>query len=367
MPRTTRAALLALLAPLVLAGCGGSAPAAAVAVAAGDARCDLGRTALAAGVHTFAVTNSGSATTEVYVYGPGDAIVGEVEDVAPGTTRELVVQLREGRYEVTCKPGQKGDGIRTAVVVTGDGRAAAVDPRLATAVADYTAWVRAEVAELLPATRAFAAAVVAGDISRAKALYPVSRIGWERIEPVAESFGDIDPKVDAREADVEPGQVWTGWHQLEKSLWTQGSGDPAVARRLVADVTDLVERVATMELSPAQVGNGAKELLDEVATGKVTGEEEAYSHTDLVDFAANVEGAKKAYDVLRSLVVDRDADLAGELDRRFAQVHTALAAHGSGARFTPYNLLSKDRVRELAATVDALSEPLARLTAAVLR
>ena len=63
----------------------------------------------------------------------------------------------------------------------------------------------------------------AGDIEAAKKAYANSRIGWERTEPVAESFGDIDPKVDLREDGLEEGQDlekdWTGWHRLEKALW----------------------------------------------------------------------------------------------------------------------------------------------------
>src|SRR4051794_33410735 len=365
-PQRIALALLPVLALPACASAEGGAAAEAVAVSAADSTCGVEPTSLRSGTHTFRVTNDGGDVTEVYVYAPGDRIVGEVENIAPGTHRDLIVQLGKGRYEVACKPGQTGRGIRTTVTVAG-GATASADPRLGRAVQDYTAWVKAEVAALVPATKAFAAAVEAGDTAKAKALYAPSRISWERIEPVAESFGDIDPKVDAREPDLEPGQAWTGWHQLEKSLWTKGTADPAVARQLVADLLDLQRRVATVELTPAQLANGAKELLDEVATGKVTGEEEAYSHTDLVDFAANVEGAKKAYDVLRPIVRERDGALAGQLDRRFADVAAALSVFRDGASYRPYDSLTKDQVRALAAKVDALSEPLSRLAATVTR
>ncbi|GAA2809025.1 hypothetical protein GCM10020219_096120 [Nonomuraea dietziae] len=36
----------------------------------------------------------------------------------------------------------------------------------------------------------------AGEQEKAKALFPVARTYWERIEPVAEIFGDLDPKID---------------------------------------------------------------------------------------------------------------------------------------------------------------------------
>jgi iron uptake system component EfeO len=147
----------------------------------------------------------------------------------------------------------------------------------------------------VPLVDQLAAAVKAGDVAKAKSLYAESRIPWEAVEPVAESFGDLDPKVDLREADLEAGQEWTGWHRIEKALWTDGdlSQTRPVADQLAADVRVLQERVATADLTVASIGNGAKELLDEVATGKITGEEEAFSHTDLVDFQANLDGAKK--------------------------------------------------------------------------
>ena len=133
---------------------------------------------------------------------------------------------------------------------------------------------------------------------------------WERIEPVAESFGDLDPRMDLREADLEQGQKWTGWHRIEKDLWPPASGYTAADRRpqratyadqLLADTQDAARRgSSTLTFTVDQIGNGAKSLLDEVATGKVTGEEEIWSHTDLYDFQANVDGARVAFEGLRA-------------------------------------------------------------------
>jgi iron uptake system EfeUOB component EfeO/EfeM len=120
-----------------------------------------------------------------------------------------------------------------------------------------------------------------------------------------------------------------------------------------------------VRLTPAQLGNGAKELLDEVATGKVTGEEERYSHLDLVDFRANVDGARAAYQALRPVVAERDPTLAATLDRRFTAVLDTLARHADGDSFVAYDTLSGPQVRVLADQVEALSEPLARVTATV--
>jgi uncharacterized cupredoxin-like copper-binding protein len=120
---------LGALSPLVVS-CGatqaGSASdsGATVAVAAGEDSCDVERTDLEAGAVTFAVTNKGSSPTEVYVYGKSGGqysrVVGEVENIGPGTSRNLDVELAGGSYEVACKPGQSGDGIRTRIAVSGD-------------------------------------------------------------------------------------------------------------------------------------------------------------------------------------------------------------------------------------------------------
>jgi iron uptake system component EfeO len=125
-PALALPALLCLLAAPVLVACGDSSPASgtAVAVEASDDACKVGSTELEAGPVTFEVTNKGSKVTEVYVYGEqGEAftkIIGEVENIGPGTSRDLSVNLGGGTYEIACKPGQTGDGIRTKVTVSGE-------------------------------------------------------------------------------------------------------------------------------------------------------------------------------------------------------------------------------------------------------
>ncbi len=368
-PDMRRTALF-LTALVGLTACGGGADEAAPAVGgpvqveAGDDSCGLSRTDLTAGRNVFEIRNTGSKVTEVYVYAQGDRIVTEKENIGPGLRYELTTQVPAGDYVVACKPGMTGDGIRTPITVAAAASAAPVDPAATKAVADYRAYVQQQADALVPLVQGFAAAVKAGDVARAKALYAPSRAPWEAIEPVAESFGDLDPKVDLREADLEPGQEWTGWHRLEKALWVTGSttGLDAVADQLVADVTDLQGRVQNADLSPASIGNGAKELLDEVATGKITGEEEAFSHTDLVDFAANVDGAEKALDVLRPLI--EDTDLVTRLDAAFADVDTALTEYARGTTYVSYETVDAAGRRELARVVDALGEPLSELAAA---
>jgi len=362
-------AILGLLASPALVACGSDGAttgAQTIKVSAGDTSCDLSISTIAAGVTRFEAKNVGGKVTEVYVYRPDESIVAEKENIGPGTSATFTADLSAGEYQVACKPGQKGDGIRKALKVTGGAAPATTSAAAVAAVKEYRTWVADQVDASKPQVVAFVAAVKAGDVAKAKSLYAPSRVGWESVEPVAEAFGDLDPEMDAREGDVPPGAEWTGWHRIEKALWAQKTtkGMGTYADRLLKEYNELIERIPAAPITVSSIGNGAKELLDEVATGKITGEEEQYSRTDLVDFQANVNGARKAFEVLTPLVKAKDPALVTQLDEEFAAVDAALAKHGSGTDFTPYNKLTKAEIAALAASVDALAEPLSRLTSA---
>jgi iron uptake system component EfeO len=364
----------------LLAACGGdddtggtgAAAAAATEITATDTTCDVAKKDFSAGTTKFKITNNGTKVTEVYVYAPGDKIVTERENIGPGTTAELTVQLSAGSYQIACKPGMVGNGIRQNIKVTGQAEHAA-DPRLQQALAAYRTYINTQVDDTITKTKAFVAAVKADDIEKAKGLYAPSRVGWESVEPVAESFGDLDPRVDAREADLEEGDKWTGWHVLEKALWKTKSldGQEQYADQLLKDLDELKRRVSAQQLdppiTPASMANGAKELLDEVATGKVTGEEEAFSHTDLVDFKANVDGAQKVYELLKPVVQQKDAALAQTLDQEFKDVQTLLAKYEKGDGYVSYDTVDKAQRKELSDAVNALGEPLSKLAGAVVQ
>jgi iron uptake system component EfeO len=354
------------------AGCGKSEPQAAgpkgaVQVTATDAECKISHTEVPAGVTSFTVTNQGTKVTEFYVYAAGDRVMGEVENIGPGVSRELHVELAAGSYQTACKPGMSGTGIRGPFTVTGSAAAMSDDAKLAEATASYQRYVRSQTDALLAKTQEFVAAVKAGDVAKAKALYPVARTYWERIEPVAEIFGDLDPKIDGREDGLEPGQEFTGFHRLEKDLWVSRdvSKSGPIADRLMTDVREIVAKANAEKLTPLQLANGAKELLDEVATGKITGEEDRYSHTDLWDFSANVEGSKAAVAALRPVLTERAAALVTELDQRFANVERVLGQHRAGDGWKLHTALSQAQLRELSDAVNALGESVSRVAAAV--
>jgi iron uptake system component EfeO len=355
---------------------GASGPA-KVTVTSTDNDCLVSDAEAPSGKVVFTVTNGGSKVTEFYLLGKdGLQIIGEVENIGPGLTRDLVLRLTPGSYFAACKPGMVGDGIRSDFSVTDSGDAstdtAAEAELVKTANSRYGAYVRSQAEELVTKTRTFVGLYKSGNDAEARALYADARTHWERIEPVAESFGDLDPKMDLREADLEKGQKWTGWHRIEKDLWPP-SGYRALTRPqraatadvLMADTNTLLRRTRTLTYTVDQIGNGAKELLDEVATGKVTGEEEAWSHTDLWDFQANVDGARVAFEGLRPVLKTQDPDLDKQIANRFTALQKLLDQHRQGSGFALYTALSKSQVKELSDAVNALSEPLSKLTAAV--
>ncbi|GHJ38046.1 iron uptake system protein EfeO [Streptomyces sp. TS71-3] len=344
----------------------------AIKVTAADSSCDTSAKQAPAGQVTLSIDNKGSKSTEVEILFPDDRIVSEKENIGPGTHYTLTAEIKPGSYEIACRPGMKGHGVRQKFTVTGGAGSAKRDPQADGAVAAYREYAQDQADQTLPKVKVFTDAIKRGDLEAAKKAYAPSRIGWERTEPVAESFGDIDPKVDTRADGLESGQKWTGWHRLEKALWQDkkiGPAEKALAGQLVTDLTDWQQRVGKAVISPTSMANGAKELLDEVATGKVTGEEDRYSHTDLVDFKANVEGAQKAYELLKPVAAKHDAALTKELDKQFASLNELLDGYRTGApgsyAYKSYDKVGESDRKQLSDSVNALAEPLSKLAATV--
>jgi iron uptake system component EfeO len=361
-------------------GAAASANPRALTVQSTDAECKLSAASAPSGTLTFAVTNGGSKVTEFYLYGEdGKRIVGEVENIGPGITRELVLKVEPGNYITACKPGMAGDGIRAPFSVSDSGEdqqgASGNDVELVEqANQNYRKYVEDQTDQLVAMTAKFVAAYKAGKDDEARALYPVARMPWERIETVAESFGDLDPKLDLREADLEPGQKWTGWHRIEKDLWPARAKNyeplskaerAAYSADLVKNTAILHERVPKLTFSADDIANGSRGLLDEVATGKITGEEEYWSRTDLWDFQANIEGAFVGFEGLRPLLKQKNPDLDSQTAAKFAAVQALLDAQREGDGFKTYDKLSKAEIKELSDAVNALSEPVSKLAAAV--
>jgi iron uptake system component EfeO len=362
------AAVLAVLA-VTVAACGSDDDEAtateseALAFTLTDAGCDPVDAKAAAGPITFEVENASSNSDlhELEVL-DGETVLGETPDIAEGDSGTFTLTLEAGEYTLLCPGGSGEPGVLTVSGELETENSAAVEG----AVEDYRSYLEENTAELVQATEPFVAAVVAGDVAKAKSLYAPARIPYERIEPVAESFGSLDPKIDARENDV-PANEFEGFHRIEKALWEEGSaeGMAPVAEQLQADVEELARKVKTVELQAVQIANGANELLGEVSASKITGEEERYSHIDLVDFEANVEGSEAAFEAVKPLLDESDPDLSGEIEADFKMVFNSLEPYRTADGFVPYTELTEADTKKLAVAIDTLAEKLSLVPAEI--
>ena len=228
----------------------------------------------------------------------------------------------------------------------------------------YQQWVEGQIDLLLSDTEKFVAALNAGNVAEAKRIYPLARMYFERSEPIAESFGDLDPRIDNREADLEKDETWTGFHRIEKILWTQNTtkGTEQLGKQLVNDIKELRAKIPTADVSGELMVQGAVDLLNEVSTSKITGEEEIFSRTDLYDFKANIEGAEKIFDIFKPKLQQKNPALVADLSEKFKAVDDLLAQHKVGeSGYKPYNQLTKQDTKALAEAVNKLGEPLAQM------
>jgi iron uptake system component EfeO len=364
--RATLCAVAAVLLAALFAACGSgdeTTPGAkTMAFKLTDAGCEPHDAKAPAGPINFEVENGGtSKVTEMEII-DGETILGERENLSEGLSGSFSLTLEQGEYTIYC-PG--GEDERGTLTVSGELKAEN-SPEVERAIAEYRDYLEQNTAELVAETEPFVAAVLAGDVAKAKALYAAARIPYERIEPVAESFGSLDPRIDARANDVGKSE-FGGFHRIEQALWEENTakGMAPVAKQLEADVKELAAKVKTVDLQAVQIANGANELLGEVSASKITGEEERYSHIDLVDFKANVEGSEAAFEAVEPLLSESDEKLAKEIEADFEAVYRSLEPYEQGDGFVPYTELTKADTRKLATGIDTLAEKLSRVPAAI--
>ena len=232
----------------------------------------------------------------------------------------------------------------------------------------YKKFVENQVDTLLKDTEKFAETIKSGNLDEAKKQYPVIRMAYERSEPIAESFGELDVNIDFRLADYleenKTEEGWRGFHRIEKIMWEQNTtkGTEEYADQLVKDIKELKAKVATVEVTPDLMVTGAVDLLNEVATQKITGEEEIYSHTDLYDFKANIEGAEEIFKIFKPLIEKKDGKLAKDLTEKFTTINSLLDKYKTDEKhYKLYTDLTKENTKELSEAVTKLGEPLSQM------
>ncbi|GAA1325868.1 peptidase M75 family protein [Brachybacterium rhamnosum] len=404
----------------------GGGAAGAVTVTLTDDACELSTASVPSGQVTFTITNNGTVPNEFEVLAEDKLrIISEKENIGPGSSVELTTSLAEGSYFTASKPNMVGALVGTAAFTVTAGEAVEVDEDTAAleekAVTDYAAYIKDQVGLLVTSAKEFTDAYVSGDRELARSLFAQGRRPYERIEPTAEVFGieeagDLDMAMDARVQDLaadagtevtDPSVLkgWTGWHRIEADLFTE-DGSPFsfaddAARKAAAD--DLNKNIQTLydivygkrtglggaafTITLNDVVQGAQGLMEEVATGKIVGEEDTFSHTDLDDFQANLQGAQVAYGNVQALVVAKDEALDKDISERFDAVQAELDKHTDGTTpdgepaFVDYSTIASvqedageapgddsytDAQRAISDAVNALSESLSQVAGTIL-
>lgn len=337
-----------------------------VNIAVNDSACEPMELTVPSGQTVFHIQNNSGRKLEWEIL-KGVMVVDERENIAPGLSDKMTVTLLPGEYEMACGllTNPRGKLIVTDSGFKADDDTAALE-KLAQPLADYKAYVQAEAKQLVEKTAVFTAAVKAGDVEKAKALFADTRVHYERIEPIAELFNELDPAIDARADDFkkrEQDPEFTGFHRIEYALWeeksTQGVAD--IADRLNADVLKLQAEIDALNFPPSKVVGGAAVLVEEVAGSKISGEEDRYSHTDLSDFQANIDGAQKIVDLFRPAVAAKNQALLDTVDGNFKQVNEILAKYKTEQGFATYDKLSEADRKALQAPINTLAEELSKL------
>ena len=337
-----------------------------ISVAVNDHACEPMQITVPSGQTVFQIKNDSTRKLEWEIL-KGVMVVDERENIAPSLSDKMTVTLLPGEYEMTCGLLTNPRG---KLVVTDSGFKDTTDEaaleKLAQPLGDYKKYVQGEAKELVSKTEAFVAAVKAGDIDKAKSLFASTRVHYERIEPIAELFNELDPAIDAREDDFKDGPKdanFTGFHRIEHALWVQKDvkGVQTVADKLLEDVKKLQTEIDELNFPPTKVVGGAAALIEEVAGSKITGEEDRYSHTDLSDFQANVDGAQKIVDLFRTPIAEKNKALLDKVDANIKQVNEILAKYKTADGFADYGKLTKADRNALQVPINALAEDLSQL------
>lgn len=338
-----------------------------VAVTITDKGCEPNTLSVPAGKTTFKIKNQSKRAVEWEIL-DGVMVVEERENIIPGFVQSLTADLKAGQYQMTCGLLTNPKGVLTVTAAATSASArepSALD--LVGALAEYKVYVAKEVGDLVEQTKRFAEAVKAGKLDEARNLYAPTRQHFERIEPVAELFSDLDKSMDARADDFELKEndpAFVGFHRIEKALFADKStaGMQPLADRLVRDTQDLQGRLDGLTIPPAKMVSGASDLIEEVASTKISGEEDRYSGTDLSDFQANVDGAQKIFNLLRPLIAKRNSELEARIRTNFLKVDTLLGRYrGQEGQFQNYDKLSASDRNALKGAITALAEDLSQL------
>ncbi|MET9085597.1 iron uptake transporter permease EfeU [Streptomyces sp. NPDC004237] len=338
-------------------------------VAVSETECGKGFSAPEAGRQTFQMRNTGSKTSEVYLIDPSsNAVYGEVEGLAPGTTRDLVATVSGGTYAWRCVPsGGKAVTSESVTVSGGGGGAKAVVPvsenDLAEPLKQYKVYVEQGLATLVTQTRTLDADIEGNHLAKARTDWLTAHLTYASLGAAYGTFEDFDQKINGR-ADGLAGGVadpdFAGFHRVEYGLWhAQTAGQLKAPVQALADaVAGLQKAFPAQDFDPGDLPLRAHEILENTLQFELTADTDEGSGTNLATANANLAGTSELLTVLRPLLTTRAPELLPTVDADIARLQKLLDAEHQGASWTPVEKLDAVTRQQLNGVTGQLLEDL---------
>lgn len=333
--------------------------------------CEPNEISVPGGKRSFEIVNVSERPIEWEIL-DGVMVVAERENIAPGFKQTLTVQLAPGDYEITCGLLSNPRG-NLHVTDSEEARAAAAAVNIRTflgPLSEYKVYLVQQSTAAVAAAEALSAAIEAGDLDQARALWKEARVPYKRTEPLAYRFSDlenaIDPVADYLEKREDDSR-FIGFHRIEFGLFAEDSTTELtpIAARLVSDMGALRDRLGKTKLDPALLLAVPGDMAGQLAQGRILSGENNYAGTDLADFAANLEGISKITVLLQGVLRPVDPQLATEIGRRLEAVQTALSALEGEDGFPLYANVDEATRQDLSEKFRELADALGQLDAVI--
>lgn len=307
-------------------------------VTVGDFRCANGWVPPRSGQRQISVTNAGHSVVDVTLLGAHNLLIyGELEAMAPGTTRTMTAVIPPGKFRLGCTYSESATVYSHIVKVSGRPVHDAhpyqqvTYTQLAPLVTEYRAEISAGLATLASDTDRLRSFADAGQQQQAKQAWLLAHLDYARLGAAYDTFGDFNDEIDGRPNGLPQGvddPSWTGFLRLEYALWQ--NQPPAVvasiADQLDAEVHQLVAAFPEQTTPINDLSLRTHEILENTLQFELTGETDQGSHTGLATAMANVQGTEMILGIIAPLLGKREPALVGQLQTDLGQVTNLLGA-----------------------------------------
>lgn len=334
------------------------------------------------GRHTFEIRNTSPKLVEIYLMDANRTTAhGEIEGLAPGTSRTLAVAIAPGSYVWRCVTPDGHDSFSASARANGAPIAGAVAYRPVTAAELDTAkhTYRRQVAGMLDtlsadSDRLLTTVRTSGASGKAKAFWLQAHLDYIRLGAAYGTFGDFDTKINGRPKGLPAGVSdpgFTGFLRLEYELWQNpvGANPAATAAQLDTDVHGLVAAFPAQNTDLRDLPLRAHEILENGLQFELTGINDHGGHTNLATLRADVDATRIVLRAISAPLTSRNPRILPHVTHSLDQLAATLdrfhSPDGSWASLTSLTTTQRQTingqvgqlVEELAPIPDNLELP----------